>query len=54
MPRLDLDPYDDAALTPGGFGEQVFAAEQAGEIPPGTAGTVIRTLERLPLRVSLN
>jgi cytochrome P450 len=35
-----------AALVPGGFGEKIFAAEQAGEMPPGTAGPVMRTLVR--------
>jgi cytochrome P450 len=34
------------ALVPGGFGEQVFAAERAGEMPAGTAGPVMRTLVR--------
>jgi 4-methoxybenzoate monooxygenase (O-demethylating) len=34
------------ALVAGGFGERVFAAEAAGEIPPGTASPVMRTLVR--------
>jgi cytochrome P450 len=34
------------ALLPGGFGEQIFAAERAGELPAGTAGPVMRTLVR--------
>lgn len=34
------------ALVPGGFGEQVFAAEMAGDMPPGSAGPVMRTLVR--------
>ena len=33
-------------LVPGGFGEKVFAAEQAGDMPAGTAGPVMRTLVR--------
>jgi cytochrome P450 len=34
------------ALLPGGFGERIFAAERAGEMPAGTAGPVMRTLVR--------
>jgi cytochrome P450 len=35
-----------AAMIPGGFGEQVFAAEAAGTLPAGVAGPVLRTLVR--------
>ena len=35
-----------AALVAGGFGERVFAAEAAGEMPPGTASPMMRTLVR--------
>jgi len=34
------------AMIPGGFGEQVFAAEAAGHLPPAVAGPVLRTLLR--------
>jgi cytochrome P450 len=34
------------AMIPGGFGEQVFAAEAAGALPAGVAGPVLRTLVR--------
>ncbi len=34
------------ALIPGGFGERVFAAEAAGDMPAGTAGPLMRTLVR--------
>jgi 4-methoxybenzoate monooxygenase (O-demethylating) len=35
-----------AAMIPGGFGAQVFAAETGGQLPPGVAGPVLRTLLR--------
>lgn len=35
-----------AAMLPGGFGEKVFMAEEAGEMPAGTASPVLRTLVR--------
>jgi cytochrome P450 len=34
------------AMIPGGFGERVFDAEAAGEIPPGIASPMLRTLLR--------
>ena len=34
------------AMIPGGFGEKVFQAEEAGEMPAGTASPVLRTLVR--------
>lgn len=34
------------ALVPGGFGERVFAAEAAGDMPSGIAGPLMRTLVR--------
>jgi cytochrome P450 len=34
------------AMRPGGFGEQVFAAEARGDLPPGSASPMLRTLIR--------
>jgi 4-methoxybenzoate monooxygenase (O-demethylating) len=34
------------AMIPGGFGERVFDAERSGNLPPGVAGPVLRTLLR--------
>ena len=34
------------AMRPGGFGAAVFAAEAAGDLPPGSAGPMLRTLIR--------
>lgn len=35
-----------AAMTPGGMGEMIFAAEARGDIPPNTAATMMRTVLR--------
>lgn len=34
------------AMVPGGFGELIFAAEDSGALPPGTASPMLRTLLR--------
>jgi 4-methoxybenzoate monooxygenase (O-demethylating) len=52
--KLKADPFLDEfqrafqreAMIPGGFGEKVFAAEDAGDIAEGVAGSVIRSLLR--------